>query len=209
MSEVEDMTRAAGYACQHVVGLSEDALHGTEQERRIEIPLHRSIEAKPLPRGVDRNPPIHSNDVAARLRELGEDGRRARTEVNRRHTPSDRRKNPLRMGKCELAIISRIEYSDPRVEQLHRVNARLDLRVQVISNDRTQPLAEAMPRIRVAVHQRFGAREVVRVAALNRIRGEGKRGSRKADQRNTTCKLVLDQLNGLEDVGQSDPGLER
>ena len=113
------------------------------------------------------------------------------------------------MGKRELAIISGIEHADPRVEQLHRVNARLDLRVQVISNDRSQPLAEAMPRIRVAVHQRFGAREVVRVAALDRIRREGKRRSRKPDQRNTTCKLVLDQLDGLEDVGQRNPGVER
>ena len=74
VTEIENVANAAGDASQYVVGLREHALHRAEQEGRIEIALDRAVVSDPLPRDVERDPPVHADDVAARCTELFEDG---------------------------------------------------------------------------------------------------------------------------------------
>src|SRR4051812_16002814 len=57
-----------------------------------------------------------------------------------------------------------------------------------------------MPRLRLAVHQRFGAREVACRLALHEVAGHGERGAAEADQRFLGCKLGADEANRFENV---------
>ena len=84
-------------------------------------------------------------------------GARADAEVDRRDAEaSNAIEDPFRMRQDELAIVLRVELSDPRVEHLYGIDARIDLRGEVLADDVGQQIAERMPRLRVAVHQRFG-----------------------------------------------------
>ena len=65
------------------------------------------------------------------------------------------------MRKHELAVVGAPERARPRVEHLQRLRAGFDLRAQVIGDHRGEALAEAMPRARLRVHERLGARVVV------------------------------------------------
>ena len=52
-------------------------------------------------------------------------------------TPSARAlEDASRVRQDELAVVARVERADPRVEDLHGVDARLDLRHQVLGDDR-------------------------------------------------------------------------
>ena len=70
-------------------------------------------------------------------------------------------------------------------------------------------VAEAMPRGRRAVHQRLGVREVVRVAAFDRVRRERERRAGKSDERHAAGELLLDLPDRLEHVRQRFARLER
>ena len=64
-----------------------------------------------------------------------------------------------------------------------------------------EQVAEAVPRGGVAVHQRLGVREVVRVAALDRIRRERERRAGEADERHAgrraravICRIAVEHV---------------
>ena len=101
-----------------------------------------------------------------------------------------------RVGQRELAIVGGAERADPRVEHLHRVHSRLDLRDEVIRHDRRQLLAEAMPGVGMPVHQRLGLGERVRVSAFDRVRRQRERRAGKADERHPAAQLRLDLPDG-------------
>jgi len=122
-----------------------------------------------LPGDVDRDSPIDPDHVTTSLGNLRKDRGGPCAEMDRRHSVSDRVENPARVGERELAVVGGTENAHPRVEHLHRIDARLDLCAEIVSDYRSEVVAQPMPRRRMAVHQRLGAREVVRVATLDRI----------------------------------------
>ena len=121
-----------------------------------------------LPRLVERDAPVGADHVAAGLAHVGEHDRRAGAEVDRRHAPCRRRsKMRLRVRQRELAVVGGAERADPRVEHLHRVDAGLDLRDQVVADDVGEQRAEPVPGLGLAVHQRLG---VARSCSSGRLR---------------------------------------
>ena len=102
------------------------------------------------------------------------------------------------MRQREFAVVVGVERPDPRVEHLHGIDARVDLRLEVIGDHRRQPIGETMPRGRIAVHQALGQREVVRVAALDGVGRERERRAGKADERDPVAELAFDLPNGGE-----------
>ena len=200
MPQVEDVPGPPADAIEDVLGLVEHPARRSQQQRRIEVALHGAIEADVLPRLVNRHAPVHADDVAARLAQLREHRRRPGAEVNRRHATRNRIEDLLRMGKCELAIVGRAQRADPGVEQLHRIDACVDLRAQIVADDCRELVAEDVPRVGMSVHQRLGAREVGRVAAFNRIRSERERRAGEANQRHAIMQLLLHDLDGLHDM---------
>src|SRR5207249_3274595 len=100
----------------------------------------------------------------------------------------------------ELTIVARVQRADPGIEYLHRVDARLDLRDEIVADDVGQQLTEAMPGGRGAVHDRFRAGEGVRMPAFDRVRRQGKRRARESDEGYPAGELTLDLPDGLEHV---------
>src|SRR5262245_54266928 len=127
VSEIEDVAGSPGRPLEHLVGLREDAIDWPEQNRRIEVALHRAIEPDPFPRLTERPAPVGPDDVAAGLTDLRQDGAGPDAEMNRRHAERrDAREDSPGMRQDELAIVLRVQHADPRVEDLHRVDTRLD-----------------------------------------------------------------------------------
>ena len=155
----------------------------------------------PIPRIVERRPPVGADHGAAGVPEIAEDRAGADAEMNCGHVARrDDLEDAAGMRQDELAIVARIESADPRVEHLHGIDARIDLRGEVLADDVGQQIAERMPRFRIAVHQRLGVRERCRMAALDRIRCQRKRRARKPDERHAAAERPLDLLDRFEYV---------
>src|SRR5712671_733033 len=85
VTEVEDVAWTPAGALQHVVNRLEDAFDRREQDRRIEVALHRAVVADAFPRLVNRRAPVGADDVAARVPNLAQDRAGTDAEMNRRH----------------------------------------------------------------------------------------------------------------------------
>src|SRR5688500_12504528 len=78
VTQIEDVARPAVDAAQHVVGLLEHPRWRAEQQRGIQVSLYGVVAADSLPGLVDRNAPVHADDVATGVAQLLENRRRAR-----------------------------------------------------------------------------------------------------------------------------------
>ena len=91
-------------------------------------------------------------------------------EMNRRDVGRLQGGEDLRGVRAgELAVVLGRQRADPRVEDLDRLGARFDLRDDERADHLGQPVAQPVPRLGVAVHQRLGAGEVARWPALDGV----------------------------------------
>ena len=82
------------------------------------------------------------------------------------------------------AVVGRREAADPAVEELHRLRAGGDLRVQVAGDRRaTRRSSSACQAPGSVEHEALGRRQSSRAAALDEVRRERERRAREADQR--------------------------
>src|SRR5919204_903191 len=113
----ENVTGPLPRPFQHVAHLLITFGAGREQRGGLEISLNRALVADLRPRRVQRNAPIHADDVAAGGRKVGQKGRRAGAEVNEWHARfSGARERPAAVRLYVGAIIARRETADPTVE---------------------------------------------------------------------------------------------
>ena len=89
MTEIEDVSGPSIHPAEHVIRTLEQPRDGTQQQRRVEVALHRADGPDLRPRIVDRNAPADTAHVAASLTQFVENRRRARSEMNRRHAAAD------------------------------------------------------------------------------------------------------------------------
>ena len=129
--------------------------------------------------------------------------------MNRRHARADPLEDPLRVGQREFAVVGGVQRADPRVEHLNGVDAGVDLRDEIVADDVGELFAEAMPRIGMAVHQRLGLGEVVRMPAFDRVRRQRERRAGKPDQRHASVQLALDLADRGEHVRERFARLEQ
>ena len=209
MPEVEDVARPSAGAREDLVGRRENAVERAEQERGVEISLDAAVAADSRPGFVERRAPVGADHVAAGLAQLIEDRSGADAEMNRRHAGrGDAGKDFPGVRQDELAVVGGVQRADPRIEHLHAVDAGFDLRDEIVADDVCDQIAEAVPGGGVAVHQRLGVREVVRVAAFDRIGRERERRAGESNQRHAPAERLLDLPNGVEDVAQLFARLE-
>ncbi len=153
----------------------------------------------------NRYSPVGANDIAARFAQIMKDVGGARAEVNRRHTSAANRvKDFARVGKDELSVVGRAQGAGPRVENLNGLRPCLNLRLHVFGDDRAQHVREPVPRTRVRIHQRFGERKVLRMAAFDGVGRESEGRTAESNQRDAmrTVELAPDQANRFQHVRQ-------
>src|SRR5215471_4013280 len=201
--EVEDVAGPSSRSLEHLVRLCEDAIEWSEENCRIEVALHRAIEPDTFPCLAERRAPVGANHIAAGLPDFRKNGGGADPEMNRRYAEwRDALEDTPGVRQDEFAIVLGVQHADPRVEYLDRIDAGLDLRGEVLASDIRQQIAEAVPRGRVAVHQRFRVGEGIRVAAFDRVRRKRKRRARESDERYAAAKLALNLPDGRKHVRQ-------
>src|SRR3954451_19096714 len=131
MTQIEDVTRTPSRTPQDGVRRREQTLDRSQQYRRIEIPLDPAVVTDPLPRFVERLPPVDANDVAARGRQIRKNRARTDAEVDERHPLAGKGfEDAFGMRQRELLVVNPRELARPRIEDLHRLHAGVDLRAQ-------------------------------------------------------------------------------
>ena len=70
VADVEDVSWLSAGASQDVIRRGKEAIARREEDRRIEVALHRAAVSDDSPGFIERLPPIEANHVAARVGEV-------------------------------------------------------------------------------------------------------------------------------------------
>jgi hypothetical protein len=117
VAEIEDVAGLAAGAFQNLPHLPVALGWGREQHRGLEIPLDRARRADAAPRVIERNAPVHADHVSPCRREILQERRCPRAEVDNR--------NPRLGGEGQRAPTVRLhvgaivlgrEAADPTIE---------------------------------------------------------------------------------------------
>ena len=107
VSQVENVTRAPRRPIEHVQYLGLKLARWCQQSDRIEVPLDAAI-GEALPSLVERDAPVHADQVAAGFTHEIEQRSGARSKVNERGSRFSRRGNCLgRVRQHEAVVIVR------------------------------------------------------------------------------------------------------
>ena len=124
----------------------EQPLARREEQRRVEVALQRDAVAEPLARLVERRPPVDADHAAAGLALRGQQVAGAGAEVDHGHVEvREGVEDAPHVRQHELAVVRLVERADPRVEELQRLGARLDLRPQVVGDDVREQAGQSVP----------------------------------------------------------------
>src|SRR5262249_2523398 len=94
-----------------------------------------------------------------------------------------------RVGQSELFVITAIQLTSPRIEELYDLRTRLDLKQQIGTDSRRKFVQQCVQHARFAIGESFNLGEVFRTAAFNHVRGECPRRAGKTDQGNGVLQL--------------------
>ena len=114
----------------------------------------------------------------------------------------------LRIGLHEAFVGAGAERADPAVEDLHRVNPRVDLREQVASDDFGQLVHESIPHFRLPIHERLGDTIIARRAAFDHIAGKCERRSGEANNGLFPLQFAAHEPDGFHHIGSRLLGVE-
>ena len=195
VTEVEDVARPTVGAREHVECLALDDVPGSGEHGRVEVPLDGAVAGE-RPAVVEWQPPVEPDHVAARCREVAEQVRGARPEVDRRHV--DGREDPAAPRRDAGAVVRRRERPDPRVEELDDVRARAHLGRDVRREHVCQLRHQRVPRLRLGEHQRLRPRQLAARAALDEVAGDREGAAAEPDHRLLGRELRADEPHGLE-----------
>src|SRR5712691_2354828 len=161
MTEVEDVTGAPACPSQHVARPLSNEAGGAEQNGRVEIALHAALESDAAPTMVERDAPVQRDDVRTSLRDRFEQARRAGTEVDsRRARRRERLEDRAGVVRDSLLVVLGRKRSDPGIEQLNRLRARRDLRLQVPAHGLDKLVEQELEGGWLRVHERLDPGEV-------------------------------------------------
>ena len=188
---------------EDVVDLVAEFTPRREQGRGVEIPLDGALAADRFPGLVEGTPPVHTDHVAARARDLVDVVGSARAEVDHRHTDVLQTLEEHRgVGEREAPVVREAE-RDPRpgVEHLERLGARARLRGQVVCLHGDELRHETLPRGGLSKHQRLCFRERLRGAPFDRVARERERRAGESDEwRAARLQLARDDADRFQCV---------
>ena len=131
VAEVEDVALGGGALGEDAADLAVDDVPAGEQQRRVEVALQRPGPAAAGGGDVQRQPPVDPDDVGAGLAHGAQQLAGADPEVDARQAGVGQ---PLQhaggVREHQLAVVALRERAGPGVEELHGVDAGVDLRAQ-------------------------------------------------------------------------------
>src|SRR5260370_12540920 len=118
VSEVENVTGAAGGLIENRASARSDFANVGEQRDWIEVALHRDIMMEPRPRVGEIDAPIQPDHVAACFAHQLEQVSGHGAEVNNRHIRGYRRNYRGRMRQHKTPVVVAAETADPPIHNL-------------------------------------------------------------------------------------------
>src|SRR5258705_296336 len=209
VAEIEDVARTPPRPREDVADLTRTFGRGCEQGDWPEIPLDCTL-SDAGPRGVQRNPPVDADDVAASRGEVFQKRRGAGAEVNQRHLRGTRQCHRVAAVWLYVgAIVVRRETADPAVEQLQRLRPGARLGRQELADDISKFAQQPVPGVWCLVHEAFGFGECATGSALDGVARERERRACKTDQRHVPRELATRQSDRLHHISELGVHVER
>src|SRR5438105_13074876 len=147
VAEVEDMPGAARCSTEHRQRFRLNCPPRRETHSRIEVALDGDVEADPLPRFVERNPPVHADDVRTGVSHQRQELPGSDPEMDPRRRPPPQPSEDLAHGRQDEAkVVVWIERSHPAVEDLDGLGPSIDLRLQIRQDPVPELAHEVLPR---------------------------------------------------------------
>ena len=173
-----------------------------EEHARVEGAFDGAVVFDGGPRLGERSRRVHADDVLSGVAHVREQRLRPRSEMNDRHACLAHVAEDVRdVRRDVLRVVGLREIADPRVEELHALRARRDLREQVAPHDLGELPHEGVPRVRLGVREPLGLHEVRALDPLDEVARERERRAGEADERD--LELLAQELDRLEHIGQS------
>ena len=148
---------------------------------------------------ADRAPRLRRAACASRRRSraaglalLAEDRCRCRCRSGSTGTPvGSAIEDAARVGQDVLAVVVRVQRADPRVEQLHGLDAGLDLRARGSRRTTRRACSQNRATARVRRTSAPWCARSARVAAFDRVARQRERRAGEADERHAAVELAL------------------
>src|SRR5579859_6784005 len=161
VTEVENVTRPAARASQHVARSLAYQLGRPQQHGRVEVALDAAVVTDDRPPCIQWDAPVERDYVRAgrgyRLEQTGRVGAEVDPWYVERRQLAEQR---ARVRQDPGVVVLARQRTHPRVENLDRRRARRHLRPQICGHRRGQLGEQPLERRRLRVHERLDLEEV-------------------------------------------------
>ena len=119
-------------------------------------------------------------------------------EVDARHAALTHRVDQVLHARQRKTTIARlVEDAGPRIEDLDRLHAGIDLQPQVVRHRDVELFEERFERRGLAIHQPLDRAEAFLALALHQVGGNGERRAAEANQRRAAVELAAQQADRI------------
>ena len=198
VAEIADVAVAFSVAGEDRSHLVADRLGWGVECGGVHISLQGHAVAGDASGGVERDRPIHANDIGSAIRHAVEPGHSAFGKINHGNARAfDFGDDPADGREGEFLEACRIEDSRPRIENLDRLRAGVHLRAAVVDYDIGDFFDKHAKEVGTGEAPFFGVLESFRAAALDHVGGEGPWRPGEADERHPVGKVTADFADRL------------
>ena len=202
VAEVEDVARATSGAGKYVVGTGLGYLEGSEEHGGVEVALNAVMVANAGPRAVKGHTPIDAHQVAAYVGHEFKEGSRPGSEMNGGHSKLAKLlEDAAGVGHDVLLVLVGTEDADPAIEELHHLDAGLNLATEIEDDYVGDLLHQRVPDGWLREHEALGVGVVAGGTTLDHVAGKGEGGAGETDEGSAVTKLLAEKFDGFEDIG--------
>ena len=177
------MARPSARLIKDLLNPSFDQILLAKQNHGIHIALNGFVIPNCLPRFVERDSPVHSNDRTSSFCQMGQQLRVSGAKVDHGDTRCNSLQYLFHVGQDISSVISRAQTSNPGIKKLNTLCTGRDLCVQINHDGTSEFLHQDAPCALIAIHQRFRVGVGPAGSTFDRVTCERKRGARESDQR--------------------------
>ena len=124
MTEIENVAGTSAGIAQNLFRPRSQVLPFRKEQNRIKVPLHRALVTDTLPAGIERDSPVDTDHIRARLLHRWQECSAVGAEVNNRYPGFVQSIHKIfDMGQRIAPVILHAQASHPTIENLDRVRA--------------------------------------------------------------------------------------